>query len=61
MTIVKPNVVITINHNATALSAEHLIVPHASMSGERVLETNEDAFAQFPMEYGCVSSDFAIA
>ena len=61
MTMVKPNIVITVNQNATALSAEKLIVPHASVSGEIVLEANEDTLAQFPMEYGCASSDLAIA
>jgi hypothetical protein len=59
--MVKPNIVVTVNHNATALSTEHLIVPHASVSGGIVLEANEDTLAHFPMEYGCASSDLAIA
>ena len=45
VTVVKPNVVVTVNHDATTLSAKHFIVPHASMSGEVVLETNEYALA----------------
>jgi hypothetical protein len=45
VTVVKPNVVVTVNHDAAAFSAKHLIVPHASMSGEVILEANEDALA----------------
>ena len=45
VTIMELNIIITIDHNATALNAKHLIVSHASMSGEVILETNEDAFA----------------
>ena len=59
--MVKPDIVITINHNAATLNVERLIVPHASMSGEVILEANEDATAQFPLEYCCMSSDLAIA
>ena len=45
VTVVKPNIVVAVNHDATAFSAKHLIVPHTSMSGEIVLEANEDALA----------------
>jgi hypothetical protein len=58
---VKPNIVIAINHNATTLNVERLIVPHASMTGEVVLEANEGTLAQFPLEYDCTPSDFGVA
>ena len=43
--IMKSNVVVAINHDATAISVELLIVPHASMSGRIVLASNEHALA----------------
>ena len=61
VTIMKTNIVITVNHNAATINVERLIVPHASMSGEVILEANEDALAQFPLEYRCTSSNLAIA
>ena len=53
--MMKSNVVITINHDATAVGVELLIVPHTSMSGHAVLESNEYAFAQLSLEDRCSS------
>ena len=61
MAVVELNIVIAINHESTSFGAESLMVPHASMSGDVVLEANDDPFTQLSVEYGRTTRTLSVA